>query len=131
MTAVEDLTALVNSLPGADLLTDKMKTDALAAALIPDSFGTWPGQTGYVNTHDVYFAAVQLVQFLRAQPFVRQTSSEGTSVAVDAPDWESLVSYYLSMSPIAQISSTGILTMVPIPEVPHVKRVPMEDGELL
>lgn len=125
MTALEDLTALVANLPGASLLTDKMKTDALAGALIPDSSGVWPGQPDYVTTNDIYFAAIGLIGFLAAQPVVRQSSSEGTSVAVDAPSWDGLLAYYRSMSPICQASGASALGVIHIPDGPHVRRTDM------
>ena len=128
MTALEDLDALVTSLPNASLLSVAMKQDALNGSLIPDSFGVWPGAEGYEATYDVYFAAIHLVGFLQAQPVVRQTSSEGTSVAVDAPSWAGLLDYYRSMSPIAQAAGRGVLTAVTIPGGPHVYRTNMKIG---
>lgn len=125
MTAMDDLNALVANLPNASLLSDTMKQDALNGALIPDTNGVWPGNTGYIATSDIYFAALTLIAFLQAQPVVRQTSSEGTSVAVDAPNWASLTLYYKSMSPIVQAQGNGLLTRVTIPDVPHVRRVNM------
>ena len=125
MAAIDDLSALLASLPNYSLITTQMKNDALAGARIPDPAGVWPGNVGYVNTYDTYFAAVSLVGFLRAQPVVRSSSSEGTSVSVDRPDWEGLLAWYRSMSPICAATGSGILNRVPIPEGPHVKRVPM------
>lgn len=128
MTAMEDLNALVANLPNASLLSPKMMEDALAGALIPDLNNVWPGNPGYITTNDVYFAALGLIAFLQAQPVVRQTSSEGTSVAVDAPNWGALAAYYRSMSPISQASGNGVLTRVTIPDVPHVRKVDMHSG---
>lgn len=125
MAAIDDLNALVSNLPNYSLLTTQQKLDALSGALIPDSAGVWPGNPGYVETNDVYFAAVGLVAFLMAQPVVRQSSSEGTSVAVDAPNWSALLAYYRSMSPISQATGNGVLRRVTIPDVPHVRRVSM------
>lgn len=125
MTALEDITALVANLPGASLITQKQFTDALAGALMPDEAGVWPGETGYVNTHDIYFAAVSLVGFLQAQPVVRQSSSEGTSVAVDAPNWAGLLTYYRGASPIYSATGAGVLVPVRIPDGPHVIRTDM------
>ena len=127
MTALDDLTALLVSLPNASLLTEQMKLDALAGALYPDLNGVWPGNTDYIATYDVYYAAIGLIGFLRAQPVVRQSSSEGTSVAVDAPDWSGLVYWYRSMSPIAQVTSSGVLTKVLIPDGPHVYHTDMRE----
>lgn len=126
MAAVDELNALLFNLPGYGLLTPQQKTDALAGALIPDAAGVWPGNPGYVTTQDAYFAAVSLIGFLMAQPVVRQSSSEGTSVAVDAPNWGALLAYYRSMSPICRVTGNGVLQKVLIPEGSHVRRVPME-----
>ena len=120
MTAQDDLTALLANLPGAALLTAQMKLDALAGSLIPDSLGVWPGQPTYVPTYDAYYAAISLIGFLQAQPVIRQSSSEGTSVSVDAPNWSGLVSWYRSLSPIAQLTNQTVLGVITIPDVPHV-----------
>jgi hypothetical protein len=128
MAAIDELNSLLAPLPGYALLTDGMKNNALAGALVPDSFGVWPGEEGYEATYDVYWAAINLIGYLRAQPVVRQTSSEGTSVAVDAPDWNSLLMYFRSVSRIVAATGGSILTLVEIPDVPHVKRVPMNYG---
>lgn len=128
MAAIDDLGSLLSPLPNYASLTTGMKNAALEGARIPDSSGVWPGESGYVTTYDIYFAAINLVGFLMAQPVVRQTSSEGTSVAVDAPNWSGLLAYYRSLSPICAATGTGVLNLVPIPDVPHVKRVPMNVG---
>lgn len=112
MTALEDLTALLANLPGAALISPAQYDSALAGALVPDAGGVWPGQPAYIPTHDIYFAAINLVGFLQAQPVVRQTSSEGTSVAVDAPAWGGLLAYYRSQSPICAALGNGVLTPV-------------------
>lgn len=125
MSTLGDLEQLICSLPGASILTDTMKQGALDGALIPDANGVWPAEPGYSNTYDVYYAAVTLVGFLKAQPVIRSTSSEGTSVSVDAPDWSSLLAYLRSMSPIIQAQGGGILNIVPIPGGPHVHRTDM------
>jgi hypothetical protein len=121
----EELTALIANLPGASLITEKMKTDALAVSLVPDALGVWPGFPNYVVTVDLYYAALQLINFLRGQPVIRNSSSEGTSVSVDAPDWASIMAYYKSMSVIAKANSSDLLKVVYIPDPPHVKKVPM------
>ena len=125
MAVLDDLTALVASLPNATLLTDGMKWSALNAALVPDALNVWPGQPGYTATYDIYWAAISLVGFLQAQPVVRQSSSEGTSVSVDAPNWGGLIAWYRSMSPIAGAASTDVLRIVPIPGGSHVYRTDM------
>ena len=122
---MDELDTLLENLPGYSSITVAMKQAALDGARIPDSSGRWPGQEGYVNTYDVYFAAFTLLGFLRAQPFVRQSSSEGTSVAVDAPDWGALASYYSSQSRIVQSQGGTVLQSVAIPEGPHVRKTDM------
>ncbi|UVK59227.1 hypothetical protein SEA_QUARTZ_8 [Microbacterium phage Quartz] len=125
---MDELNALLSPLPGYGLLTEQMKQRALAGALVPDSFGIWPGQPGYETTYDPYFAALGLLGYLMAQPVLRQTSSEGTSVAVDAPDWGALSTYFRSMSPICAATGNGVLNRVAIPDVPHVYRTNMNHG---
>lgn len=122
---MDDLNALLISLPGYGLLTPNMKQNALNGALLPDAAGVWPGQPNYVNTYDVYYAAMSLIGFLQAQPVVRQASSEGTSTAVDAPQWGGLLAWYRSMSPICQAAGVGVLNSVPVPQGPHVRRTDM------
>ena len=122
---MDELEALLAGLPNASLITDGMKQSALNGAQIPDGNGVWPGQAGYMATYDVYYAALTLLGFLQAQPVVRQSSSEGTSVAVDAPNWAGLTAYYRGMSPISQATGSGILSKVLIPDAPHVRRTNM------
>lgn len=119
------LNELMQSLPGYALLSDTMKTSAMETALIPDSNGVWPQQPGYVDTYDIYFAAVSLLPFLAAQPVVTSASSEGTSVSAKPLSWADLRKFYQGLSPI--LSGNSILTLVPIPDVPHIRRVPMND----
>ncbi len=120
MSTIDELNALLINLPNYGLLTPEMKQRALDGARIPDAAGVWPGQPNYVPTYDVYYAAIGLVGFLQAQPVVRQSSSEGTSIAVDAPNWAGLVAWYSSMSPIMGVQPGGLLVAVPIPDWPHV-----------
>lgn len=120
MTAISDLDELLSPLPNFGVLTTNMKQHALNGALVPDSAGVWPGRPNYVPTYDIYYAAVSLVGFLQAQPVVRQSSSEGTSVAVDAPNWSALLAYYRSLSPIVSAQGSRLLVAVPIPDGPHV-----------
>lgn len=129
MAAIDDLNELLESLPGYELISQNLKTSALANALIPDSFGVWPGREGYETTHDVYFAALGLLGFLQAQPVIRQTSSEGTSLAVDAPYWSSLINYYRGQSPIVQVQGGSVLSVIDIPQSPHVVRTDMSGGD--
>ena len=122
---MDELNALLAELPGADLVTDAMKIAALQGARIPDAAGRWPGAEDYVDTFDPYFAALGLLGFLRAQPFVRSASSEGTGITVDAPDWNALAAFYRGLSPIARLAGSGPLRKVAIPDLPHVRRVDM------
>lgn len=129
MAAIDELTDLLAGLPNAASVTQAMKQRALDGARIPDSFGIWPGQDGYENTYDIYFAAFSLIGFLKAQPVVTATSSEGTSVTVQAPDWGALVAYYRSMSPIMQATQQDVLREVPIPGGPHVRPTNMHSTD--
>ncbi|AVR56095.1 hypothetical protein PBI_BEEBEE8_10 [Microbacterium phage BeeBee8] len=126
---MDELNALLQNLPGFTLLTETQKQAALTGAQVPDSFGIWPGEEGYEVTYDVYFAALTLLGFLMAQPVVRQTSSEGTSIAVDAPDWRALATYYRSQSVICNATGNGILQRVTIPDVPHVRKTDMRGDQ--
>jgi hypothetical protein len=135
MTAMDDLNSLLSPLPGYGVLTEPMKQVALNGAVIPDGAGVWPGQPGYQNTYDVYFAAISLIGFLQAQPVVRQVSSEGTSTAVDAPDWSGIIAFYRAQSIICGATPNPVLGILPIPEVPHVVRTDMsgrwdQDGDV-
>lgn len=126
MTAIDDLNGLLAPLPGYAVLTPAMKQNALNMALIPDAAGVWPGNPGYFTTYDVYWAAVSLVGYMMAQPFVKQAASEGTSTTVDAPNWSGILAYFRSQSVIAQATAAGpILTEIPIPGGPHVVRTDM------
>ena len=125
---MDELNALLAPLPGYSTLTVEMKQRALDGAQVPDAFGIWPGQAGYEVTYDVYFAALSLLPYLMALPVVRQTSSEGTSVAVDAPDWGALAAYFRGASPICATSGNGVITKVLIPEGPHVVPVDMSES---
>lgn len=121
------LNELLGTLPGFALLTDNMKTVAMESARIPDSGGRWPGQPNYVPTFDIYFAALMLLPFLQAQPVVTSASSEGTSVSAKPTDWVAIRAFYRSGSSIVQATGTNVMQRVTIPDVPHVKRVPMND----
>ena len=120
------LNDLLKPLPGYALLTDSMRDSALLASRIPDSSGRWPSDKDYEATYDLYFAALQLLPFLQAQPVVTSASSEGTSVSAKPTDWAALRAFYRSLSDIFQ-ATDSILRVVPIPDPPHVVRVPMND----
>lgn len=131
MTAKDDLKALLANLPGAALITERQYDDALSGARVPDGLGVWPGAVGYQDTFDIYWAAISLVGFLAAQPFVKQSSSEGTSVSVEAPSWAGLLAYYRTQSSVAQATARPVLGTIPIPATPHVARVDMSDSDWL
>lgn len=121
MAAIDDLNGLLSPLPGYDVLSPTMKTNALNMALIPDGAGVWPGQPGYQTTYDIFWAAMSLVGYMQAQPFVKQAASEGTSTTVDRPDWAGILNYFRSQSVIAQANGSGpVLQAIPIPDGPHV-----------
>lgn len=124
---MDELNELLSTLPGYALLTDNMKTVAMGGALIPDSEGRWPGQDDYVETFDIYFAALKLLPFLQAQPVVTSAGSEGTSVSVKPTDWSAIIAFYRGASSIIQATGNDMLRVVPIPDPPHVRRVPMND----
>lgn len=126
---MDELNALLENLPGYSSITVAMKQAALDGARIPDSFGIWPGEEGYEPTYDVYFAAINLVGFLQAQPVVRQSSSEGTSVAIDAPNWSALLNYFRSQSPIVGLNGNQVLQRVNIPDPPHVVKLNMNSKD--
>lgn len=124
---MDELSTLLQTLPGYALISVSMKQAALEGARIPDSFGLWPGEEGYEPTYDVYYAAFTLLGFLQAQPVVRQTSSEGTSVTVDAPSWGALAAYFKGLSPIMGAKASDVLRIIPIPGGPHVRKTNMSE----
>lgn len=124
---MEELNNLLNVLAGYGVLTPQMKQSALDSSLIPDTNGVWPDQPGYETTYDVYFAALRLIPILAAQPVITSASSEGTSASVKPTDWSALIQSYRGLSVIIQATGSGVLNRVPIPDVPHVRRVPMND----
>lgn len=126
---MDELNALLENLPGYSSITVAMKQAALDGARVPDSFGIWPGEEGYEPTYDVYFAAINLVGFLQAQPVVRQSSSEGTSVAIDAPNWQALLNYFRSQSPIVGLNGNQVIQRVNIPDPPHVVKLNMNSKD--
>lgn len=115
---MEELETLLVGLPGYSNLSAGQKQAALNGSLIPDADGHWPAHQDYTPTYDVYFAAYSLVGFLRAFPFVTSASSEGTSVAVQAPDWDRLLSYYRGQSII--MSGSDVIQVVNLPGDSHV-----------
>lgn len=121
------LNELLQALPGYTLISDTMRESAMGSALVPDSEGRWPGSSGYEETYDLFFAALALVPFLQAQPAVTSAGSEGTSVTATAFDWQALIRFYRLQSQIYLGAGQTILQVLPIPDPPHVVRVPMND----
>jgi len=126
---MDELSNLLQTLPGYGLISVSMKQAALDGARIPDSNGMWPGEAGYLVTYDVYFAALSLLGFMQAQPFVKQTSSEGTSVTVDPPSWGTLAAYFRTLSVIFSGADNSVIKILPIPGRPHVYRTNMRRGQ--
>lgn len=123
VNSLEQLKKLMWNLPGRGLIDELQYQLALDHALIPDSEGRWPGQPGYVPTHDVAFAAYQLVGFLAAQPQVTNGQSEGTSVTTTPPDWQALLRYLAGLSII--LGHQDVLRMIPLPPDRYLRRTDM------
>lgn len=121
--SLEQLKKLMWNLPGRGLIDDIQYQLALDHALIPDSVGRWPGQAGYVPTHDVAFAAYQLVGFLVAQPQVTNGQSENTSVTTTPPDWQALLRYLAGLSII--LGNQDVLQVIPLPPDRYLRRTDM------
>lgn len=122
---MDELNALLDSLPNAALVTVAMRQQALDGAVVPDAEGRYPGTPGYVPTYDAYYAALNLLPLLQAQPIVTAASSEGTSISATPPDWAALATFYRSLSAIVASNGNSVLGILPIPGGPHVKRVDM------
>lgn len=121
--AIEQVRKLVWNLPGRGLIDDIQYQAALDHSLIPDSGGRWPGQDGYVPTHDVAFAAYQLVEFLSAQQQVTVAQSEGTSVTTSLPDWQAMLRYLAGMSVI--LGQQDTLRVIQLPPDKYMRRTDM------
>lgn len=88
---------------------------ALAASLIPDAAGVWPGQPGYQPTYDLYWAAAEtcLLRVMRAAMSATQTvtkvTSEGSTFEVEqsTPDWTALARKWRAMSQIGRETGFG------------------------
>ena len=122
-----ELNKLLSALPGYSMLNDSMKTAAMLSARIPDSAGRWPADALYEPTYDLYFASLSLLPFLQAQPQVTSAGSEGTSVTATQFNWGSIRDFYRGLSPIYQDGGNAVLKVLPIPDPPHVVRVPMRN----
>ena len=104
----------LSTLPGYALLTDTMKTAAMNGALIPDSEGRWPGETDYVPTYDIYFAALKLIPFLQAVSYTHldvykrqalDSKSFSTSLFETDTDIKDLVAQWHKDNPSATSSA--------------------------
>lgn len=126
---MEELKEILASIPGSNLVSDAMLTKALQQARIPDKDGRMPGDVAYIPTYDAYYAAASLVGFLRAQPAVTSAGSEGTNVSTTPYDWDSLLSWLYSMSPIKAASQSDVFTVIPIPSTHRKYRKCMEGDD--
>ena len=98
------LAELVQARTTQPVLTDDQLDAALAASLVPDTAGIWPGGDGYVQTWDLWWAAAETAvtrsELAAMQPVVKRWSSEGTTVERVAPNWLALARQYRSRSPL-------------------------------
>lgn len=97
-------------------LTEEDWDAALDLALMPDSSGALPGDTGYDETVDPYWAAAEAMTALAIRTTaagggLRKFSAEGASFEVDAPDLWGMAAALRARSTIskAQASALGIL----------------------
>lgn len=123
---MQELKDLLSGVPGGDNVPESMLNNVLQMSLIPDDEGNLPGAAAYTPKHDVYYAALSLVGWLKAQPQVTSAGSEGTSVTTTAFDWDSLGEYFRSMSLIA--SQSSVFTVLTIPEYRKVRHTNMRVG---
>lgn len=123
---MQELKELLSAAPGADKVPESVLSKALAKSLVPDAAGNLPGTTDYSPTHDVYFAALCALGWLRALPQVTSAGSEGTSVTATPFDWDSLAGHFRSMSDIASLSDG--FTVIPVHASNTHQRVNMQDG---
>lgn len=113
--ALDRLTELVD--PAASpTLSDADLHAALAASLIPDAAGVWPGQPGYQPTYDLYWAAAEtgVLRAMRAAMSATETvtrvTSEGTTFDVQpapATDWAALERSWRARSRIGRELGLG------------------------
>jgi len=126
---MEELKEILASIPGSDLVSDAMLNKALQQARIPDADGRMPGDVAYIPTHDAYYAAASLVGLLRAQPAVTSAGSEGTNVSTTPYDWDSLLAWLYSMSPIKAAAQSDVFTVIPIPNTYRKDRKDMQGDD--
>ena len=120
--ALDRLAELVDQAASPTLSETDLQA-ALAASLIPDAAGVWPGQPGYQPTYDLYWAAAETstLRAMRAAMSATQTvtkvTSEGSTFEVEqsAPDWAALGRRWRAMSQIGrEIGLGGSLGVVEV-----------------
>lgn len=123
---MDELDIILGQVQGYDAVPNELKAHALEGSLIPDKNGVWPSKVGYIPTYDHYYAAMNLVNYLRAQPQVTTAGSEGTNVTVSPTNWDSLLIWLKSKSSIVLVSGDSVITPVSIPLGPHVVKRNMQ-----
>ena len=123
---MDELDIILGQVQGYDAVPNELKAHALEGSLIPDKNGVWPSKAGYIPTYDHYYAAMNLVSYLRAQPQVTSTGSEGTNVTVSPTNWDSLLIWLKSKSAIVLVSGDSVITPVSITLGPHVVKRNMQ-----
>ena len=123
---MDELDIILGQVQGYDAVPNELKAHALEGSLIPDENGVWPSKAGYIPTYDHYYAAMNLVSYLRAQPQVTSTGSEGTNVTVSPTNWDSLLIWLKSKSAIVLVSGDSVITPVSIQLGPHVVKQNMQ-----
>ena len=123
---MDELDIILGQVQGYDAVPNELKYHALEGSLIPDVNGVWPSKVGYIPTYDHYYAAMNLVSYLRAQPQVTSTGSEGTNVTVSPTNWDSLLIWLKSKSSIVMVSGDSVITPVSIQLGPHVVKQNMQ-----
>lgn len=123
---MDELDIILGQVQGYDAVPNELKAHALEGSLIPDENGVWPSKVGYIPTYDHYYAAMNLVGYLRSQPQVTSTGSEGTNVTVSPTNWDSLLIWLKSKSSIVRVSGDSVITPVSIQLGPHVVKQNMQ-----
>ena len=123
---MDELDIILGQVQGYDAVPNELKAHAIEGSLIPDVNGVWPSKVGYIPTYDHYYAAMNLVSYLRAQPQVTSTGSEGTNVTVSPTNWDSLLIWLKSKSSIVMVSGDSVITPVSIQLGPHVVKQNMQ-----
>ena len=127
---MDELDIILGQVQGYDAVPNELKAHALEGSLIPDKNGVWPSKVGYIPTYDYYYAAMNLVVYLRSQPQVTSTGSEGTTVTVSPTNWDSLLIWLKSKSSIVLVSGDSVITPVSIQLGPHVVKQNMQGSRV-